>query len=280
MKERPRFVVFDRDTPLPPRSDAFRFRKRWTQRSRERIGRMLPNIITMTALCTGLTAIHFGMSARWELAVASILIAGLLDGIDGRVARMLGVSTGFGAELDNLADFVNFGVAPALLTYFYALKSWRNIGWGFCLFFSACGALRLARFLSQDASPFPPMFSVGVPITIGALLALLPLVWTFVFPDLLPPPAVFALFMFLTSLLMISRIPTFVLKSVHVSPRNMLPVLVGVAGVVTSLLVAPWEGILVIGCGYVLSVPMSLLFWRRRYGKYAKKSEKKQDESV
>lgn len=226
-----------------------------------RIGRILPNIVTLIALCMGLTAIHFAFLRQWEQAVASVLIAGLLDGIDGRLARFLGSSTDFGAELDSLADFINFGVAPALILYFFSLHQLPGIGWGCCLFFSACMALRLARFNIQRGMG-NPLYSMGVPAPAAALMAFIPMISSFVFEKAFTP-WLSALIMGVTAGLMASRYPTFVLKKMTI-PKNRVGLFLLIALVsISALLAAPWQTLLMISAGYVASLPLSgYLFYR------------------
>src|SRR5512139_802505 len=152
-------MVFQPFDPAPPP-----FRRRFKAIP---VRTLLPNLITLLALCAGLTAIRVAVENRLELALAAIVFAALLDGVDGRVARMLKGTSRFGAELDSLADFVNFGVAPALILYFWALEDLRSLGWIAVLVFAVCSALRLARFnVSLDATDTPAWKSnyfVGVP---------------------------------------------------------------------------------------------------------------------
>ena len=123
--------------------------------------RFLPNLVTLATLCAGLSAIRLGLVQKWEHAVLAIVIAAILDGMDGRIARFLGTTSRFGAELDSLADFCNFGVAPALLVYLYALQTLDRFGWLICLFFTICMALRLARFNAFLEETPPPLFATG-----------------------------------------------------------------------------------------------------------------------
>ncbi|MEX2009644.1 MAG: CDP-diacylglycerol--serine O-phosphatidyltransferase, partial [Dongiaceae bacterium] len=159
-------------------------------RSRPRLrdqsfNRLIPNILTVLALCAGLTSIRFAFQERWEMAVFAIVIAGVLDGLDGRIARLLDGSSKFGAELDSLSDFLAFGVAPALLLYYFTMKSVVGIGWALALLFAVCCALRLARFNTKvdnaDLPAWTGRFFTGVPAPAGAGLALLPVFATFEF---------------------------------------------------------------------------------------------------
>jgi CDP-diacylglycerol---serine O-phosphatidyltransferase len=233
-----------------------------------RMMQLLPNMFTVLALCTGLSAIRFALLERWDMAVVAILIAAVLDTVDGRLARFLGSVTDFGAELDSLADVISFGVAPAVVSYLYSLHHWKGFGWGVSLFFCTCMALRLARFNVHRQLPLlaPPAFGAGfftgVPAPAGAFLALLPLMVTFVFESTVLAPFWFAFFMMGSALLLISRIPTFSLKKVRIPTRAMIPFLVVVAFLAAALLSSPWETLIFIGFLYACSIPLCF-FWVR-----------------
>ena len=144
------------------------------------ISRLFPNMVTIAGLCCGLTAIRFAMVGRWELAVALIVASAIIDGMDGRLARMLGATSLFGAQLDSLSDFLCFGVAPALVMYMWQLHDIKGIGWAVALYFSVCTALRLARFntglFDENKKDWESQFFVGVPSPAGGILCLLPLI--------------------------------------------------------------------------------------------------------
>ncbi len=150
------------------------------------INKMLPNVLTVLALCAGLTSMRFGLQERWEAAVWAIIIAGIFDGLDGRIARLLRSSTKFGAELDSLSDVVSFGVAPAILLYLWTMNGAGNVGWVLVLLFAVCCGLRLARFNTMLGEPDPPWahnFFTGVPAPAGAGLVLLPMIMSFEFGE-------------------------------------------------------------------------------------------------
>jgi CDP-diacylglycerol--serine O-phosphatidyltransferase len=233
-----------------------------------RLTRVIPNAITVTALCTGLSAIRFALSERWEIAVGLILLAAILDALDGRIARFLRVDSPFGAELDSLSDFISFGVAPAVLLYLYSLHLWKGTGWALTLFFSTCMALRLARFNTSMDVPKPEWasrFSIGVPAPAGAFLGLSPLIFSFAletnFQDF---PLLFAFSLILTGLLMISRIPTYVLKNVRVPHHFVRPLLMMVAIVMAALFSAPWWTLSLGAFLYLFSIPLSLMSYKRK----------------
>ena len=233
----------------------------------------LPNMITVMALCAGLTAVRFAWSHLWDMALMAILIAAVLDGMDGRLARFLGSTSDFGAELDSLSDFLCFGAAPAFLVYAVSFANWSRLGWAFCLFFATCTALRLARFnvyrLVATKVPWGSRFSIGVPAPAGAFIGLLPLMAQLSF-DWSIHPVFFCLSLGLSAFLMISRIPTFIFKNIQLSPRRMALSLLAVSVVTAGLLTSPWGTLFFIGLVYLASIPLSLLHVRRLKREIAK----------
>lgn len=233
-----------------------------------RLTRLIPNAVTITALCTGLSAIRFALSERWELAVSLIIIAAILDAMDGRIARFLRADSPFGAELDSLSDFISFGVAPAVVLYLYSLHSWKGVGWATTLFFSTCMALRLARFNARMTSPQPEwtkQFSTGVPAPAGAFLGLLPLIFTFAFEvDLSPIPLPFAISLWMSGLLMISRLPTYVFKNIRIPHTFIRPLLMMVAILMAAFVSAPWWTLSIGITLYLFSIPISSLSYRSK----------------
>src|SRR6195952_2459871 len=179
---------------------------------------LVPNVITLLAICAGLTAIRLSTEGRMELAVAAIVFAAVLDGVDGRVARMIKGQSKFGAELDSLADFVNFGVAPGLMLYFWQLHELGNAGWIAAMVFAISGGLRLARFNATMDDPNKPAFAAnfftGVPAPAGAITVLLPIYLAFLgMPT--PPAWLTMLYTLLIAILMVSRLPVFSGKTVR-----------------------------------------------------------------
>jgi CDP-diacylglycerol--serine O-phosphatidyltransferase len=229
--------------------------------------RMLPNALTTLALCAGMNAIRFAVQSRWEHAVAAIVIAAILDTLDGRTARLLNAQSKFGAELDSLADIVSFGVTPALLLYLWALHSAGNIGWMATLAFSICAALRLARFNTALSAigprqPKAPYF-VGVPTPAGAGAALLPLVIDLQVdgPVMVNHPYLDSIWVLTIALLMVSRIPTLALTGFRIGQRFRLPLL-AVIGIIAGVTVdTPWATAIVVIAIYLLSIPV--LYWQR-----------------
>ncbi len=232
---------------------------------------LLPNLVTITAICAGLSAIRFGYRGNFELAVDLILLAALLDGIDGRLARLLKSESRIGGELDTLADFLNFGVAPALVLYQWALiETIPSRGWVAVLVYAVACVLRLARFnvTSKSESELGCKgHFIGVPAPAGALLVLLPMFVSFAFGSAeygganipLIPPGLIALYMFGIAFLLISRIPTPSLKQARVSRAGAKYVMVGFAFAGAMILAEPWISLTVLALGYVGLVIFSLL---------------------
>ena len=225
---------------------------------------LVPNVITLLAICAGLTAIRLSTEGRVELAVAAIVFAAVLDGLDDRVARMIKGQSKFGAELDSLADFVNFGVAPGLILYFWQLRELNNGGWIAAMVFAISGGLRLARFNATIDDPNKPAFAAnyftGVPAPMGAITVLLPVFLSFLGVPM-PPALVTALYTLLIAFLMVSRLPVFSGKSVRmrVPPEMVLPVFVSVVFFIALLISYPWHILSLGSVLYLLSLPLG---WR------------------
>src|SRR6476646_5488458 len=219
------------------------------------------NFITLLAICAGLTAIRLSTEGRMELAVAAIVFAAVLDGLDGRVARMIKGQSKFGAELDSLADFVNFGVAPGLMLYFWQLHELHNGGWIAAMIFAISGGLRLARFNASMDDPNKPPFAsnyfTGVPAPAGAVTALLPIYLAFL-GVIKPPAVVTAVYTLLIAFLMVSRLPVYSGKSVRmrVPPELVLPVFVCVIFFIALLIGYPWHILSAGSVLYLMSLPL------------------------
>lgn len=226
--------------------------------------RMVPNLLTVMALCAGLTSIRFGFQARWEPAVFALLIAAIFDALDGRIARLMKVTSEFGAMLDSLSDFVSFGVAPAVLLYFWTMQEWGVVGWALVLLYGVCCALRLARFNTQggddEARPaWAYNFFVGVPSPAAAALVLLPLMLTFVFGQgVLDRPIVSAIFLLGVSALMISRVPTYSFKNFKVPHKYVLPTFLFVGLVAAFVASEYWATLSALAILYLASIPLSV----------------------
>ena len=229
---------------------------------------LVPNFITLLAICAGLTAIRLSTEGRVELAVGAIVFAAFLDGVGGRVARMIKGQSKFGAELDSLADFVNFGVAPGLILYFWQLHELNNGGWIAAMVFAISGGLRLARFNATMDDPNKPAFAAnfftGVPAPAGAILVLLPIYLAFLG---LPrsPATLTALYTLLIAFLMVSRLPVFSGKTtrLRVPPEMVLPVFVSVIFFIALLIGYPWHILSACTVLYLASLPLG---WRSYRG--------------
>ncbi|MBB3018498.1 CDP-diacylglycerol--serine O-phosphatidyltransferase [Microvirga lupini] len=231
---------------------------------------IIPNIITLIALCLGLTAIRLAFEGRYEPAVVAIVVAALLDGIDGRVARMLKGTSRFGAELDSLADFVNFGVTPALILYSFLLNELKAIGWIAVLVFAIAMVLRLARFNVMLDDPHRPEwkknFFTGMPAPAGALTSMLPLYLSFLGVPMGPAAAPIALVYLLgLAFLMVSTIPVYSGKTIGLRvPRHwVLPIFVLSAAVFGLLANFPWEMLTAITVLFLGSIPLSVMRYRQ-----------------
>jgi CDP-diacylglycerol---serine O-phosphatidyltransferase len=224
--------------------------------------RMIPNILTLLALCAGMTAIRFGLEEHYRPAVVAIIVAGVLDGIDGRIARLLKGTSDFGAELDSLSDFVSFGVAPALLMYLWSVQSLSSLGWMVALLFAICCGLRLARFNTQIGADLPPYaynFFTGVPAPAGAGLALIPMLLNFEFGWSGFRSGWFgAVVLAAVGALMVSRVPTFSMKRFHVPREWVLAMLLIIGGLAALATTEPWATLLIIGIIYIASIPLSV----------------------
>jgi CDP-diacylglycerol--serine O-phosphatidyltransferase len=242
---------------------------------------LAPNILTIVALCSGLTAIRFALVGQWKFAIGAIAVAALFDMLDGRVARLLKGASKFGAELDSLSDFLCFGVAPAIILYFWSLHELGsgNTGWLVVLAFSVCTALRLARFNTALDDPDKPQwtgsFFTGVPAPAGAGLALVFLILSQeIDSDVFRSPALNALWLLLIGGLMISRVPTFSFKRVRVGREYVGLILLATGLLVAGLLNQPWYTLGAMLLAYLISIPFSVRAHERlRRGDSAKAAE-------
>ncbi len=252
---------------------------------------LVPNAVTVLALCSGLTGVRFAIAASqsgdgalWERALFFIIVAAVLDGMDGRIARMLNGQSRFGAELDSLSDVVAFGVSPAIILYLWSLQSdtLREFGWMFALALAVCAALRLARFNANiDVKEQPHKsagFLTGVPAPAGAGLALLPVyLWLATGNDFFRAPALVAAWAGFSAFLMVSNIATFSWTSLRLRRHVRLGALVVIALVGAALFSAPWPTLSAMALVYVATIPFSVLAYarvrRRRAARAARASE-------
>lgn len=233
---------------------------------------MIPNLITVLAICAGLTGVRFAIESHYEQAVQMVLVAAFLDGIDGRIARLMKASSKFGAQMDSLADIINFGVAPALVLYIYVLGEMRSVGWVAALIYAIAAGLRLARFNVMSErdikASWQSEYFVGVPAPAGAFLVLLPVYVSFLgFPQGKMMALVSSGYTLLIAALLVSRVPVWSGKSGGRVPRNyMLPAILAIVFLVATLSIYPWETLSVAVIAYLLTLPFGARAWQRKYG--------------
>lgn len=230
---------------------------------------IIPNVLTLFALCAGVTAIRFGVEERWERAVIALLIAAILDGLDGRVARLLRGTSKFGAELDSLSDIICFGVAPAIVLHQFAMHGSAGVGWAMCLCYAVCCALRLARFNTMIGDPDQPAwaanFFTGVPAPAAALVVMIPMILSIEYDHgIFSHAGVVGSFLAGVSFLMVSRIPTFSFKKGRVPVRGVLPLLLLIGAFAAFLVAQPWFTLAALGLIYLASIPVSMRAYARR----------------
>lgn len=257
--------------------------ERWRVRARGARGlqlrAVLPNAITAAALCSGLTGIRFAISEDWSAAIFAVILAGLLDGIDGRIARLLNAQSRFGAELDSLADSLSFGMAPALIVYLWALQESPRLGWFAALAFAICCALRLARFNAQidvDDQPHKSAgFLTGIPAPIGAGLVFLPFyLWMATGQALFQNPLLVGVWMAVIAFLMISNLATLSWTSIRPS-RNIRLEIIALGGMLfAALLLEPWWALIAISAVYLALIPVGWI----RYAKFKRQRNARPDD--
>ncbi len=241
------------------------------------LARLFPNMLTLLGLCAGLMAIRWALDARWELSFLFIIAAACIDAVDGRLARILKSTSDFGAQLDSLADFLNFGVAPAFMLYLWNTHQIKGLGWAMVLFFAVCCAIRLARFNSElddeKKEPWHDYFFVGMPAPAGALIGLGPLALTFAFKESYPD--IYARLAFIgnswfvcawiagVALLMASRLPTFSFKKIRIRREYASLILVAAGLLIIMLITEPWLTLSGLGAIYCLSLPVSFFVFCR-----------------
>ena len=234
------------------------------------IGKLVPSSITLLALASGITAIRFGIDDKWAIAVSFIILAGILDMLDGRAARMLGADSRFGAQLDSLADLVSFGVAPGIIMYRWSLHQMDHLGWIAALIFCACGAIRLARFnvesvRDEGATKGNPYFT-GLPTPAAACMVLLPLLVSFQWNDPMIKHAWVSLTILLvTSALMVSRLPTPSIKYMKLQRQHRILAGLCFALLAAALIAWPWATMTIGLLIYIASIPLAIHAHHPRY---------------
>ena len=229
---------------------------------------LLPNILTLAGVCLGISSIKFSIDGNYSLAVTLILIAAILDALDGRIARLIKGTSEFGKELDSLTDFVSFGIAPAFILYFWELNNYGKLGWAITLIYSVCCVLRLARFnltKIEETEEWKNNFFEGIPSPAGGLLILMPLIYEltnlnigFDIKRLTPYLTIVIAF------LLVSKIPTLALKKISISSRATVFLLLGIGVVFIALLFYTLETLLIFGIIYLISIPVSIILYKNR----------------
>jgi len=242
------------------------------------VNRMVPNVLTVLAVCAGMTAIRFAVNGKFEAACYAIIVAGVFDGLDGRIARLLRSTSRFGAELDSLSDFISFGVAPAVVLYLWTMSGLRGVGWAIVLFYAVCCALRLARFnteIGAERPAYAALFFTGVPAPAGAGLVMVPMFLSFEWGDwVFRSPYLNALTVTGVALLMVSKVPTVSLKRLRVPHHLVVPSLLGVGLLAAFATTAPWLTLTAIGIVYVGSIPLTIRsYYRMRRAAETRRAE-------
>lgn len=241
--------------------------------------KILPNLVTLLGLCIGLSAIRAALNGNWIEATACLLIAGFLDGIDGRLARFLNTTSEFGAQLDSLVDFVNSGIVPGIVIYLW-MNQFNNVlgfDWAVVLFFAICMAIRLARFnVALDKEVTDPVldkfFFSGIPAPCGAALVMLPMVLSYQFGNdyFYTIPKWIILYVGIIGVLVGSTVPTISIKKIPIRNEYILPTFLVLGSVAVGLVVAPWISLAVIGLIYISSIPVTIVVYFKLQNSYAK----------
>tara|TARA_Y100001970_G_scaffold198059_1_gene240963 strand:+ start:177 stop:959 length:783 start_codon:yes stop_codon:yes gene_type:complete len=228
---------------------------------------LLPNALTLIGVCLGISSIKFALDGNYGLSVIFLLFAALLDGLDGRIARLIDGTSEFGKELDSLTDFVSFGIAPALILFFWELKNYGKIGWAITLIFSVCCVLRLARFnltKIQKEEEWKVNYFEGIPSPAGGILVLMPLIFElssfnigFEVKNLTPYLAI------LISILLISKIPTFSFKKIAIQRRLTIFLFLGIGIISISLIFYTFETLVILGLIYFFLIPIGVLSYKK-----------------
>ena len=229
---------------------------------------LLPNILTLGGVCLGISSIKFSIDGNYSLAVIFILLAAILDALDGRIARLIKGTSEFGKELDSLTDFVSFGIAPVFILYFWELNNYGKLGWAITLIYSVCCVLRLARFnltKVDNKQIWKSNYFEGVPSPAGGILILSPLIFElssfnldFNIKNLTP------YFTILIAILLVSKIPTLSLKKISISPKSTVFILLGIGTIFISLLYYTFETLLVFALVYLISIPVSFFTYKNK----------------
>ena len=245
---------------------------------------LLPNILTLGGVCLGISSIKFSIDGNFSLAVTLILLAAILDALDGRIARLIKGTSEFGKELDSLTDFVSFGIAPVLILYFWELNNYGKLGWAIALIYSVCCVLRLARFnitKNENDQEWKNNFFEGIPSPAGGLLILTPLIYELAEFNLNLNIKSFTPFLtILIALLLVSKIPTPSLKKITISSKTTVFLLLSVGIIFIALLFYTFETLLVFGLIYLTSIPLSIIIYKKQQKKYSSKISDEDHEDI
>ncbi len=245
---------------------------------------LLPNILTLGGVCLGISSIKFSIDGNFSLAVTLILLAAILDALDGRIARLIKGTSEFGKELDSLTDFVSFGIAPVFILYFWELYSYGKLGWAIALIYSVCCVLRLARFnltKNENDQDWKNNFFEGIPSPAGGLIILIPLIYelsdfNFNFDLKLITPY---LTIFI-ALLLVSKIPTPSLKKISISPKATVFLLLAIGMIFIALLFYTFETLLFLSIIYLIFIPISFFFFKNQQKKHSTKISDEDHEDI
>ena len=236
---------------------------------------LLPNILTIAGVCLGISSIKFSIDGNFSLAVTLILLAAILDALDGRIARLIKGTSEFGKELDSLTDFVSFGIAPVFTLYFWELNNYGKLGWAITLIYSVCCVLRLARFnltKFEETQEWKNNFFQGIPSPAGGLLILMPLIYELTNLNIgLDIKKLTPYLTVLIAFLLVSKIPTLALKKISISPKATVFLLLGIGVVFIALLFYTLETLLFFGISYLISIPVSIALYKNQNKKSAEK---------
>ena len=245
---------------------------------------LLPNILTLGGVCLGISSIKFSIDGNFSLSVTLILLAAILDALDGRIARLIKGTSDFGKELDSLTDFVSFGIAPVFILYFWELNSYGKLGWAIALIYSVCCVLRLARFnltKNENEQEWKNNFFEGIPSPAGGLIILIPLIYElsnfnlnfdlkFITPYLT----------ILTALLLVSKIPTPSLKKISISSKTTIFLLLGIGTIFIALLFYTFKTLLVLSFVYLIFIPGSIFLYKKELKKHTTKISDEDHEDI
>ena len=245
---------------------------------------LLPNILTLAGVCLGISSIKFSIDGNYNLAVTLILLAAILDALDGRIARLIKGTSEFGKELDSLTDFVSFGIAPVFILYFWELNKYGKLGWAITLIYSVCCVLRLARFnltKIQETEEWKVNFFEGIPSPAGGLLILMPLIYELTNINLdFEIKKYTPYFTLIVAVLLVSKVPTLSFKKISISPKITVFLLLSFGILFIALLFYTLETLLVFGCAYLISIPIGVVLFTTQNKKNIKKMSDESHEDV